>query len=146
MERKKVGQYLKNRLNKIILGLGIIFLLLFLVFNVVSSQIISPLYFSYMIGGKSATVSFLQKIKETKYYMDELKNGVAQYGNTLEKEIDKEEYERNTKINKLEQLLKKNPQSRDVLYSLFLLYHEGGDDSTAQKYLLRVKIVDPSIK
>ena len=48
-------------------------------------------------------------------------------------------------IQQIEQLLQKNPYSRDLLYRLFFLYDRMGKKIPAQEYLQRAKAIDPSI-
>jgi len=68
------------------------------------------------------------------------------YKNGFEQEIFWEERDRNQKIKKFEQILQKNLNARDVLYGLYELYLEKGDNLTAEKYLRQAKEVDPTLK
>ena len=118
---------------------------LFLILNLVFSQTISPLYFQLVTENKKATLSFLEKIKQLPFFERELKNAEKVYGQGVYDEVFKSERERKLKIKNLEQALEKNSLSRDVLYSLYLLYKDHGDESKAQEYFNRAKTIDPNI-
>ena len=95
---------------------------------------------------KPAVVDYLKKIKPLLQFQDELKNYQQRYGVSLKNEVFKDERLRREEIARLEQLLIKNNQARDVLYKLYLLYKEDGDSNKARQYLDRAKEVDPTIK
>lgn len=63
-----------------------------------------------------------------------------------EQEVYKDDRERQQKISRLEEILIINPKSRDVLYSLYLLYDKAGDEQKADEYLQRAKEVDPRVE
>lgn len=117
----------------------------FVVVNIFSSQIISPFYLRLVNEDRGAVVSFLKKIMLLPQFTNEYKNYHTIYGETLENEVFSEKKAREKKINELEQILVNNPKERDVLYSLYLLYRETGNDKMAGEYLERAKAVDPSI-
>lgn len=62
-----------------------------------------------------------------------------------ELEVYKDDRERRDMIVKLEKALVINQKSRDVLYSLYLLYDKSGNESKASEYLQRAREVDPNI-
>lgn len=126
----------------------IVFILIFafLFLNLVYSQIISPLYFQFVNNDKKSTISFLQKIKDLPEYKKILEINNNIYGNTVKKEIFRQENDKKLMINNLELKLRINPKARDVLYSLYQLYLTEGDKNNAREYLRRVKEVDPAIK
>lgn len=90
-------------------------------------------------------VSFLQKIKKLPVFNQFLSMNSNIYGPSIMDEINNIETARKQNIGKLESLLEKNPKSRDVLYDLYLLYKEEGNNMRAQQYLEKAKAVDPSI-
>jgi tetratricopeptide (TPR) repeat protein len=63
-----------------------------------------------------------------------------------EQEVYKDDHDRRIMITKLESALAINPKSRDVLYSLYLLYDKAGNEEKASIYYLQAKAIDPSIK
>ncbi len=129
-----------------ILKLGIcIVLFFFLIFNLISSQVISPLYFQLVSNNKKAVISFLEKIKTFPEFQKILEMNKNIYGKTIEEETFRQENDKNLMMNNLEQKLMINPKARDILYSLFLLSKEKGDTKMAEKYLRRAKTVDPII-
>lgn len=124
-------------------GYGILFF--FLVMNILFSQQLPSLYFSIINEEAGAMVTFLKYGKDIPAFRliaSEIQDQFLLYGN----EIYKEERHRQQLIQKLETLLAQNPQSRDVLYSLYLLYDRSGDEITAQHYFQRAKEIDPGIK
>ncbi len=117
-------------------------LLMFLMLNIASSQAISPLYFGLVKGNTQAAVSFLQKISRSSgfnYYK-------GLFSADVQKQFTAEETKLDNQIKKLESLLQKNPNARDVLYNLHLLYTRVGNDNKAQEYLKRAQEIDPTIK
>lgn len=119
------------------------FLGLFLVFNIVASQMVSPIYFSLVNGDREATTSYLIKISPLPLFETELKKGKVLFGNEIEDDVFRKEIEQNNRIKNLEQSIERNPYSRDILYSLYLLYDSRGDKAMAEKYLQRVREIDP---
>lgn len=113
-------------------------LFVFLIFNIAFSQSIYPTYFQLINENENAVISFLTKIKSLPVFSSELKKYETVYGKTIGDDVFREEREQKLAIEKLEQILEKNPYSRDVLYSLFFLTHK-------QKYLQQAKEVDPTI-
>jgi len=117
----------------------------FLFLNVVSSQIISPLYFKFINEDKKSVVSYLQKIKNLAIFDKELNKSKKLFGKDIENDVFRQDIERNDKIKEFEQVLIKNSQSRDILYGLYQLYLEKGQTVKAEKYLMQAKAIDPSI-
>ena len=146
---------IKNQISKIkniiqrskILELSIFTIFfVFFIFNLISSQMISPLYFQLVSNNKKAIVNFLEKIKILPEFQKILEMNKNIYGKTVEEETFRQENEKKLMINNLEQKLMINPKARDVLYSLYLLYKEKGDNLTAEQYLKQAKEIDPSLK
>ncbi len=126
---------------------------LFLFLNIFLSRFVSPIYFQMMNDNQKATVSYLQSIlvksgsiRSLPQFSTELLRQKNIYGNELENEIYDKEIKQNAMIQNYELLLRKNLLSRDILYSLFLLYDQKGDKKMAQKYLEQSRTVDPLIK
>ena len=122
-----------------------VLLFYFLFLNVVSSQIISPLYFKFINEDKKSVVSYLQKIKNLAIFDKELNKSKKLFGKDIENDVFRQDIERNDKIKEFEQVLIKNSQSRDILYGLYQLYLEKGQTVKAEKYLMQAKAIDPSI-
>lgn len=125
---------------------------LFLLLNIVLSQRISPIFFQMMNDDQKATVSYLRSIpiksgsiRNLPQFSSELLRLKNTYGNGLENDVYDKEIKENKMIQNYEQLLRKNMYSRDILYSLFLLYDQKGDKKMAKEYLERAKEIDPNV-
>lgn len=131
-------------------GVTTIFLALilavFLFFNIIQSQNLSSLYFQLVNEDKKAAVGFLKKIKALSPFKNFLEINKNIYGNAIKEEVFSEEKERNLTIKNLEQILEKNPKTRDVLYGLYLLNADLGNKIQAEEYLRRAREVDPTLK
>jgi hypothetical protein len=123
--------------------LGYILIFAFLFLNLISSQFISPIYFQFINGNKTAAVNFLQKIDILPEYKKILIMNSDIYGPTIKEQIFAKNNQKKEMINNLEQKLLINPKSRDVLYGLYKLHFQEGNNLQAQKYLEQVKAVDP---
>jgi len=124
-----------------------IYLLLFffLFLNVFFSQNISPLYYSFVTEDKKAAVEFLKSIKNTDYFSEELNKYKNIYGPNIESLVFAQDTQRKQKIINVEAALEKNQKARDVLYDLYLLYSEDGNEIRAQEYLKQAREVDPDV-
>ena len=134
---------MKHLTYHIIKTFAIIFLFSFLIFNLVLSQLISPLYFQLVKEDKKTVASFLNKIKNLTIFPSFLEMNKKIYGNSLEQDVFAEDNKRKETIAEFESLLQKNPQSRDILYNLYLLYNEDGNKTKAAEYLMKAKEIDP---
>ncbi|MCL4364080.1 hypothetical protein M1328_02465 [Patescibacteria group bacterium] len=123
-----------------------VLLILFLAVNIYFSQNISNIFFGLVNGDKKSTTQFLQKIKNTPDFNKRLVFFETIYGPSIKDEVFSQEIKMEMTIKQLEQMLSKNPQSRDILYALYQLYTAKGDQLTASSYLQRAKTVDPMIK
>ena len=121
-------------------------LCLFLIFNLVSSQAISPLYFQFVGNNKNSAIDLLEKIKKFPEFQKILEMNKNIYGITIEKEVYRQENDEISMINNLEQQLRINPKAKDILYRLYLLYKEKGNNLTAEKYLKQAQELDPTLK
>ena len=135
----------KKRNKKHFTFLVAILIFAFLFLNLLYSQLISPLYPQFVNESKNTVVEYLKKIKTLSSFEIQLNVFENIYGRGIKEEVFQEDLVRNQKIKKLEQVLEKNPNSRDVLYSLYQLYWEKGDSLTAGKYLKLIKEVDHKI-
>ena len=129
----------KKRNKKHFTFLVAILIFAFLFLNLLYSQLISPLYPQFVNESKNTVVEYLKKIKTLSSFEIQLNVFENIYGRGIKEEVFQEDLVRNQKIKKLEQVLEKNPNSRDVLYSLYQLYWEKGDSLTAGKYLKLIK-------
>lgn len=120
-------------------------LFLFLGTNIFFSQNINYLFNGVINFNEKSIIEFLKKIKNEDYFKNQLAYFENIFQKPLKNEVFREENERNEKIKKLEQILEKNPYSKDVLYSLSLLYQQKGDEKKAREYLIKVKQIDPEI-
>ena len=136
-------KHLTHKIAKLLLG---IFLFLFLLFNLITSQLISPLYFKLLKEDKAAVVGFLRKIKKLPVFLSFLEINKKIYGNSFEQEVLAPDIKRNKLIEDYELLLLKNPKSRDLLYNLYLLYQEDGNEIRAEEYLRRAREIDPTLE
>lgn len=114
--------------------------------NVVSSQTISPTYIRVLEENRAGVIYYLTHIRPLPLFTPELTRYKNRFGATLEKNVFEKEIKRKNEINKQEELLMRNPQARDVLYNLAMLYKESGDRVRAENYLKRARQVDPTIK
>jgi tetratricopeptide (TPR) repeat protein len=122
-----------------------ILIFLFLLLNIFSSQIVSPIYFQIINYNQKAVSDLLQKIKDLPEYQKILEMNNNIYGKTIEEEVFSQKNKNKTAINNLEQILIKNPNSRDILYSLYQLNLAEGNKIKAEEYLRQAKIIDPNI-
>ncbi len=140
MAQKKEIILLRRTLASI--GFGLLFV--FLIGNILFSQRIPELYFQIVNGDSTAYVEFLKQGREANFFQllsPEIRNIFASH----EKEIYADERQRRALIQKLKILQKQNPKSRDILYSLYLLYDKSGDENLAQQYLQQAKEIDPAV-
>ncbi|CAN5169672.1 hypothetical protein BH09PAT2_BH09PAT2_07070 [soil metagenome] len=120
------------------------FLFFFLILNIVFSQDIPSLYFQLTQDNDSSLTQFMKQAKEISTFrsmLPEIKQTFAE----REPAIYAEERARLAMITKLEEALKQNPQSSELLYSLYLLYDRGGYVEKATSYLERAHRIDPQL-
>lgn len=124
---------------------SVIFLGIFLVLNIYFSQNLSPIFFNLVNNDKKSVIDFLKNIRVSPEFEKQIKYFENIYGLSIRTEVFEEELQRESEIKQLEQILRRNPYSRDVLYRLYQLYLEKGDNKIAQKYLRLAKEIDPNI-
>ena len=114
--------------------------------NIISSQQISPLYIGLINGDETSLVSFLKKTLSLPQSAKWIRSAKKKYG---QKKIEKEVFSKReiilARIKKLEQILKKNPNARDILYGLSISYRQLGKDDRAKTYLRRAQKIDPQV-
>lgn len=123
-------------------GYGLLFF--FLILNIIFSQDVPYLYIQLTQDNDSALTEFMKQAKEVPTFrgmLPEIKQAFAE----REPAIYAEERARLALIVKLEEALKQNPQSSDILYSLYLLYERGGYVEQANGYLERARTIDPQL-
>ncbi len=123
-------------------GYGVLFF--FLILNVIFSQDVPLLYFQLTQDNDSALTEFMKQAKEIPSFrsmLPEIKQAFAE----REPAIYAEERTRLEMIGKLEEALKLNENSSEILYSLYLLYDRGGYVEQASAYLERAQRIDPQL-
>ncbi len=118
---------------------------LFVLLNIVSSQIVSPLYGPVQRGSRPETIIFLRTIAKLPEFPSLLTQTKKQFGPAIIIDIYREALKRKARINRLEETLNKNPQAKEVLIELSALYKKDGDQQKSALYLKQAKELDPLI-
>jgi tetratricopeptide (TPR) repeat protein len=118
---------------------------IFVTANVFASQVVHPLYFSFITEDRAAVTQVLRRVRFTSLYPELFAMQEQIYGRTLDDDVNKEVKQRAGDITILERYLAVNPNARDILYNLALLYKENGNSQKADEYLKRAQEVDPEI-
>lgn len=116
--------------------------ILFLSVNLYASQMIHPLYGRLVNNETAAWVTFFKITRNNEKAEAYLYDVQGKYRD-LQEEINQDNSTRLQMIANLEEILKLNPQSRDVLYAIATLYKESGDNEKAADYLKRAQQIDP---
>lgn len=143
VKKKKEKRQSTNPYFYFTISFLILFSCLLLLLNIFTSQTVSSLFYGVINNHYQSIVLFLKKIRNQSFFNQELKKYQLIYGRKIDNDVFFEEKERQEKIKKLEILLQKNPDARDVLYQLYLLYQEGGNHKKAEEYYKKVKEIDP---
>ncbi|MBI3366673.1 hypothetical protein HY041_03540 [Candidatus Roizmanbacteria bacterium] len=117
----------------------------FLFFNILLSQLVSPLYYQMMNENEKATVSYIQSLHNLPLFSSEFLKFKRVFGKGFENDIFAHELQQEMMIKNFEQILDKSPYSKDILYRLYLLYSKKGDKIQAGKYLKQAKELDPNL-
>lgn len=132
--------------KKIQIGIqiGICFILtVILLYNLILSQMISPLYSKFIQNEKNTIGSVLRSIQKLPEF-DKLylvyKN---KYGTRIEGEVFEEQKKDALFIFNLESALKQSPESRDVSFNLSQILKKTGEDG--KRYFMQAKQIDPEI-
>jgi tetratricopeptide (TPR) repeat protein len=141
MKQLNIKINIKPYIKPIAIGL----LCLFLLFNIIASQTISPLYFNLVNDGKKSTINFLQKIRNQEFFTKIYQMNKNIYGENIENEVFGNEKNRQLLITNYQQALEKNPESRDALYNLYILYKKEGNLTKAKEFLYKARLIDPNL-
>lgn len=117
---------------------------MFLIANILYSQFMPDQYFSLLRGEDAMLVEIFQKGKESPYFLrlfPEVNEKMAEH----ESVIYADTHQRRSQIDIIKQSLEQNPESRDLLYALYILYKQEGQRDRAQEYLDRARQIDPTI-
>jgi len=140
--KKKSGKNLPFHSKTVFVAVAI-FSGIFLFSNILFSQNIAPLYFSFCEGNKDSAVSFLKKIRYLPFFEKEITRNKTIFGREIEKEVFAEEIAIKNEVKYLERVLVKNPFARDVLNRLFVLNAKEKNLEKARSYRIRSVEVDP---
>lgn len=139
-DAEKVKKWTKH--IAVVTGYGLIFF--FLIVNILFSQDIPLLYFQLTQDNDNALTEFMKSAKEIPAFRTMLPE-IKQAFSEREPSIYAEERSRLSMIMKIENALKKNPQSSELLYALYLLYDRGGYVEQANQYLEKARRIDPQL-
>ena len=145
LEKFKNKVTLPKKSKMIYLVLAVVLVIFFFI-NIYFSQNVSPIFFGLSNNNEGSAVEFLQKIRLTPEFNQQLSYFEKIYGPGFKNAVFGEERQRDALIKHLEQLLQKSPYSTDILYSLYQLYLGKGDQKTAINYLNQAKQIDPNIR
>jgi tetratricopeptide (TPR) repeat protein len=123
---------------------GVAGLFLYGIFNAIASQLVHPLYFSFINEDRDTVITFLEKTRRTDVY-PRIETQLSQSIQVLEEDVLMNDTKRNQTIAELEAVLEQNEKSRDVLVALAALYNEAGNEEKYKEYLNRAREVDPEI-
>lgn len=132
-------------LKRIVLGFILSFAGVYVILNIVFSQLISPLYFRQVVDEQDTIVSYLQSVRSLPTFQKDLILYKNLYGKRIEEAVFYNDMLRDNKIKELEETLQKNPSSRDTLYNLYLLHSQAGNENRALDYLDRARSIDPAL-
>jgi cell division protein FtsI/penicillin-binding protein 2 len=113
-------------------------------FNIIASQLVHPLYFSFINEDRDTVVTFLEKTRRLDVY-PRIETQLAQSIQVFEEDVLMNDTERNQTIAELEAVLEQNEKARDVLIALAALYNEAGNEEKYEEYKNRAREVDPGI-
>ncbi|MBI2641852.1 tetratricopeptide repeat protein [Candidatus Roizmanbacteria bacterium] len=143
---RAIQQGLKEYLLIILRYCAFFILFVYLTLNIFFSQNISQLYVGVANDDVFAVTEFLQKIKPLPEFRSFFDIQKRIYGDSIESEVYKDEFQIRQKIQKFESALQKNQKSRDLLYGLSKLYNKLGETDKAKEYLEKAREIDPTIK
>ncbi len=123
----------------------IVLLFVLLTLNIYVSQTIHPLYFQFIKEDLKSAITLTKKVRSLPEGRSIRVMQTAIYGDELNGVLVADETKTETDIAKYEQALVQNPQARDVLYNLYILYKHKLDPK-ADDYLQRLQAIDPAIQ
>lgn len=142
---KKTTQHIHKRLGQVIwMSLGGI-LIVFLMINIVASQMVNDLYLRFVQEDEAAEVAFFKIARDLPEFQEVMPYTAGTY-RELSDEINQDNVTRLEQIKELEILLEQNPNARDVLYAISQLYEQSGETGKAAEYLKRAQEIDPSLE
>lgn len=135
---------MKKKAVKITQMIGALIAVGFLYMNISAVMAIPSLYSQVADRDEEAMIVFFRKAKSSKEFR-ELFPEIQQLFVSLENKVYAEDRSRQDEIAYFESLLSYNPNARDVLYTLSLLYEKQGNSVKSAEYLARARVVDPTI-
>lgn len=132
--------------KSILLSLLFIALFIYLGANMYASLTISPLLTSIEQKDFEGVAGYLRSIKSMPEFDSEYGKYKTIFGDRLYASVYREDLAQLQEKKKLEQILLKNPNARDVLYRLYLQYTKEGNVTRGQEYLKRAQEIDPMVK
>ena len=114
-----------------------------LLYNVVLSQIISPLYGKFIQNEKNSVGPILKSIQSRPEFNKLYLIYKNKYGVKIEYEVFSEKKKDELFVSDLEKILEQNLQSRDVNYNLSQVLKKTGGDGV--RYLIHAKQIDTEI-
>lgn len=121
-------------------------LFVFAAVNIYSSQTVTPLLVGLTEYDDISVVMFLKKIRSSPFFSQELVHFQREVGEEIAREVFEDEVERDKKLKMLLELIKKNPDSRDILVEIALLYQEDGDEEGFRYYFEQAQKIDPMLR
>jgi len=141
---KKQDPFLQAIFNTSII-VGSTALVMYVVVNIMASQLFPPLFEQIIDGKKNAMRTFyaIARRNNLKYELfDYVSTDEAQYVNDLySKHRNRQEL-----ISYYESVLQSNPYARDVLYALAILYQQEKNTARSEYYMRQARMIDPGIE
>ena len=132
---------MRHLIPPILLGLT---LGIFLALNVIASQVFNPLLFRLVkLNDIQAGKQFLRAIEETKDYPQQLSYLNQLFDNAFTHDLDQNEFSINQELEKYQNLLLRNQNSRDILMKLALLHYQKKEYFEAKKHYQEARAIDP---
>jgi len=133
--------------EKLLVVAGSIVLLVILIANITASQYIPTMFADIFRSDRepATLVAFIVRAKDLEMYR-ELASEVQDIAKENDEAIFQRDRALSAQINYYEQLSKAAPPSPQVLYTLYRLYKEKGQNTQAATYLERAQVLDPALK
>ena len=123
----------------------LLFFFVFVSVNIASSLQYPELLTDLLDSKVFATTIFLKKIRYHRSFDGQFSIALDKFGISLSEAVFQDERLRQDQISRLETVLSKNPQSRDVLIKLALLHLKNDNLIASRDYYQRAKQIDPWI-
>ena len=120
--------------------------LIIIIFNLFFSQNLPKNYFALVKNDQKAYANFLINIKKLPEFASYYNLALKMYSQKFSNQVFYEQVKNQENIQKMQTLLIINPHQKNILYNLYLLYQQKGDEKLAQEYLNKAKAIDPGIK